>query len=55
MTAAKKTEASVVDSQVIFLRGSQRGGKDGDRRTVDAETAALMVAAGTARYPASKE
>ena len=43
------------ETQVVFLRGSQRGGKDGDRRTVDTETAALMVAAGTARYPATKE
>jgi len=52
---AKEAPKAQPEQQVVFLRGSQRGGQDGDRRTVDAETAALMVAAGTARYPASKE
>jgi len=51
----KEAPEAQSETQVVFLRGSQRGGEDGDRRTVDAETAALMVAAGTARYPASKE
>jgi len=47
----KQTKSSGVK---VILRGSQYGGKDGDERTVDAETADRLVRAGTARY-AGKE
>jgi hypothetical protein len=39
---------------VVFLVGNSRGHKHGDRKTVDAKRAADLVAAGLARYPASK-
>ena len=42
------------EKQVVFLVGNSRGAKHGDRRTVDPERAEAMVAAGLARYPASK-
>jgi len=35
--------------------GNSRGQKDGDRRRVDAKTAAELVENNLARYPASKE
>ena len=49
------TDAAKSDSQVIFLVGDSRGAKDGDRRSVSPERAAELVAAGLARYPASKK
>jgi len=49
VTAGEKS-----DKQVVFLVGPSRGAKDGDRRTVDTETADALVSAGLARYPDSK-
>lgn len=40
--------------QVVFMVGNSRGAKDGDKRTVDPETAEHLVSNGLARYPASK-
>ncbi len=42
------------DKQVVFLIGKSRGAEDGDRRTVDKETADKLVRDGLARYPEAK-
>lgn len=39
----------------VYMVGNSRGQKHGDRRQVDAETAADLVENNLARYPASKE
>lgn len=44
-------EAPKSGKQVIYLVGSSHNGVDGEKRTVDAERAAELVAAGAARYP----
>ena len=49
MAAAEKKP----ERQVIFLVGSSHNGANGDRREVDPERAAELVAAGQARYPDS--
>lgn len=49
MSVADKSD----DKQVIYLVGPSRGGKDGDRRTVDKATAERLVGSGVARYPAN--
>ena len=50
MTGANETS----EKQVIFFVGNSRGAKHGDRRSVSPERAEALVAAGLARYPASK-
>jgi len=39
---------------VIFMAGNSRGNRDGQRRSVDQETADRLVSQGLARLPASK-
>lgn len=55
MTEQTEKVARKSSGQIIFLCGSSRGAKDGDRRTVSPERAKALVDAGLARYPASKE
>lgn len=48
---SEKEAAKQSAKQVIYLVGSSHNGVDGEKRTVDAERAAELVAAGAARYP----
>lgn len=43
------------DKVTIFLVGNSRGNKDGQRRSVDQETADQLVSQGLARLPESKQ
>lgn len=51
MTEKSKPAA---DKVVIFMVGNSRGNTDGQRRTVDQETADDLVSKGRARLPESK-
>lgn len=52
MTAEK---SKTPDKVVIFMVGNSRGNADGQRRTVDQETADELVYQGLARLPESKQ